>query len=79
MRFKSNTVTQPRTKLAWIRHLRGLSQTQLAAKSGVTADAIRHYEQRHRRIDAATGETLWKLATALEVSIEALLEHDHES
>lgn len=69
---------KPRTKLAWIRKMRGLSQTQLAKRSGVTADAIRHYEQRHRRIDAATGETLWRLATALEVSIESLLEHDQE-
>ena len=67
-----------RTKLAWIRALRGLSQTQLAKKSGVTADAIRHYEQRHRRIDAASGEVLWRLATALEVPMEALLEHDKE-
>lgn len=70
--------TKQRTKLAWIRKMRGLSQDALARKSGVTADAIRHYEQRHRRIDAASGETLWRLATALEVSMESLLEHDKE-
>lgn len=67
-----------RTKLAWIRTLRGLSQSQLAKKSGVSTDAIQHYEQRHRRIDAASGEVLWRLATALEVPMESLLEHDRE-
>lgn len=34
------------TKLAWIRRMNGLSQTQLAKKSGVCANAIRNYEQR---------------------------------
>ena len=67
-----------RTKLAWIRTLRGLSQSQLAKKSGVCRNAIRNYEQRRRRIDAATGEVLWRLATALEVPMESLLEHDKE-
>lgn len=70
--------TKQRTKLAWIRTMRGLSQSQLARKAGVHINVIRHYEQRRRRIDAATGEILWRLSIALEVPMEALLEHDKE-
>lgn len=66
------------TKLAWIRRMNGLSQTQLAKKSGVCANAIRNYEQRRRRIDAASAEVVWRLATVLEVPMESLLEHDKE-
>ena len=64
-----------RTKLAWVRSMRGLSQSQLAEKSGVPIRAIAEYEQRRRLLDKASGEVIWKLATALEVSMESLLEH----
>lgn len=67
------------TKLAWIRKMRGYSQSKLAKAAGVSKRAIENYEQRCRRIDSATGEVLWRLATALEVSMEQLLEHDAEN
>ena len=67
------------TKLAWIRKMRGMSQSKLAKDSGVQLRIIQAYEQRYRRIDLATGEVLWRLATALECSMEQLLEHDSEN
>ena len=67
-----------RTKLAWIRTSQGLSQGKLAALAGVSKRAIENYEERIRRIDGASGDVLWKLATALGVPMEALMEHDRE-
>ena len=69
------TASAMRTKLAWIRTSRGLSQRQLAEKSGVELRAIAEYEQRRRRIDKASAEVVYMLATALECPMEALLEH----
>lgn len=66
------------TKLAWLRKMRGLSQTQLAKKAGCTPQSIRNFEQGVRRIDTATGALIYKLATALETSMESLLEHDND-
>lgn len=66
------------TKLAWIRHMRGLSQTQLAKKSGVSVQLIRHAEQKRRSIDNMSAYSLYLLATALEVPMESLLEHEFE-
>lgn len=67
-----------RTKLAWIRLSRGLSQSQLARLAGVSKRAVEKFEQRERRIDTATGVVIYRLATALQVPMEALMEHDEE-
>lgn len=64
------------TNLKMQRSLRGLSQAQLAKKAGVSKRAIENYEQRVRRIDLATAQVLYRLATALECPMEALMEHD---
>lgn len=66
------------TKLKWIRTMRGMSQSQLARAAGVSVRAIQNYEQRQRRIDLATGTMLYRLATALDVTMEQLLEHDKD-
>lgn len=66
------------TKLAWVRHLRGLSQSQLAEKAGVHIRLIQHAEQRERSIDNMSAYSLYRLATALECPMEALLEHEFE-
>lgn len=71
-------MNKPKTKLAWIRKMRGLSQTQLAKKAGCSVWSIKHFECGHRRIDTATADLVWKIATALETSMESLLEHDLE-
>lgn len=67
-----------RTKLAWTRTMRGLSQSQLAKKSGVSVRVIQLAEQRQRAVDNMSAHSLWLLATALECSMESLLEHDFE-
>jgi len=64
------------TNLKMQRTLRGLSQAQLAKKAGVSKRAIENYEQKVRRIDLATAQVLYRLATALECTMEALMEHD---
>lgn len=52
----------------------GYSQQELADLSGVNVRSIQLYEQRINDIDKAQGHTLYKLAKALHVSIENILE-----
>ena len=62
--------------LVRLRHLRKLSQSQLAKKAGVSKRAIESYEQGVRDINAASGIVLWRLARALNCLMEELLEMD---
>ncbi len=52
----------------------GLSQAQLAKRSGVNIRNIRAYEQAPEAINKATGINLYRLANALYCSVEDLLE-----
>lgn len=52
----------------------GLSQAQLAEKSGVNLRMIQHYEQGQKPINNAEALTVYKLAQALSCSVEDLLE-----
>lgn len=67
------------TKLAWVRHMRGLSQSKLAKMSGVSIRVIQMAEQRQRDVDNMSSHSLYLLATALEVPMESLLEHSFET
>ena len=58
-------------RLKEVRERRGLSQTELDARSGVPAMMISHFETGTR--PSASAATLVKLANALEVSIDYLL------
>lgn len=62
------------TNLKKIRLARGISQENLAKKSGVKLRSIQMYEQRNNDIDKAQSKTLYKLAFALKCSMEDLLE-----
>lgn len=62
------------TNLKRIREASGLSQSELAKKSGVSLRSIQMYEQRNNDIDKAQGHTLYKLSVALGCDIEDLLE-----
>ena len=64
------------TKLKTIRTACGLSRAELAEKTGVKPSAIRDYEQGHRSIDNAVVSSVRKLASALGVAIEDLLEEE---
>ena len=64
------------SKLAHIRQENGLSQSQLADKSGVNRSLIQFYEQGVRDINKAQGQTLKKIAQALGCAMEDLIDQD---
>ena len=55
------------------RKKRKLTQAELAGISGVSLRTIKAYEQTKLDISKAQGETLYKLAKALDCSIEDLI------
>lgn len=61
------------SNLKKFREAKGLSQSQLASKSGIGIKVIQSYEQQSRDINKASGATLYKLSVALDVKIEDLL------
>ena len=62
------------TRLKQLRQQRGLSQSQLAAQSGVPVRTIQQYEQRQKDINKAAFESIIKLAAALSCEPAQLLE-----
>ena len=65
-----NTGNALQINLRKFRDLRGLTQAQMSARSGVGAASISHFETGQR---TPTLETLIKLANALNVTVDALL------
>lgn len=57
-----------------LREKAGLKQSELAAISGVNLRSLQDYEQGHKSIGSAKGETLLRLSYALNCSIEDILE-----
>lgn len=64
------------TNLKEIRMKAGMSQSQLAKKSGVNVRVLQHYEQAYKNIDGANLETLLKLSCALNCQIYEILENE---
>lgn len=62
------------TNLKRIREARGLSQAKLAEISGVNVRMIQYYEQGVKDINAAAALTVYRLAQALDSTVEFLLE-----
>lgn len=62
------------TNLKLIRIMSGLSQSKLAEQSGVSVRMIQHYEQGVKDINAAAALTVYRLAQALDCTVEDLLE-----
>ena len=62
------------SKLAQKRQENGLSQSQLAEKSGVNRSIIQFYEQGVRDINKAQAQTVKKLAQALGCAMEDLID-----
>ena len=56
-----------------IREQKGLTRKELAAKSGVHYKKITDYENEYIDIENVTVKNLYKIATALECTIDALL------
>lgn len=61
-----------------IRKAAHISQSQLADKSGVNVRMIQKYEIGERNINRAEGMTLYRMASALNVQMEQLLQLDDE-
>jgi DNA-binding transcriptional regulator YiaG len=62
------------TSLKRFRHLAGLSQRELAEKSGISLRTIQQYEQRQKNINKAQIDTLTPLSMALYCEVRDLLE-----
>ena len=56
-----------------IREQRGMTRRELAQQSGVNFRSIQDYEQGHKKLSSAGGDTLLRLAAALGCQIEELL------
>lgn len=62
------------SKLKAIRESKDLSQAKLAEASGVSLRILQYYEQGYKDINKAQALTVYKLAQALESTVEDLLE-----
>ena len=62
------------TNLKRIRIERGMTQAELAVKAGINPRTLQDYEQAQKPINTAAAMTVYKLAKALNVEIEKLLE-----
>lgn len=65
-----------KTNLQYRRNLERLTQSELARRSGVNVRMIQHYEQGAKDIDKAEALTVYKLAQALDCTVEDLLEFE---
>ena len=61
-------------KLKEIRTQQGLSQSLLSKKANVSLRALQAYEQGDRELNKAQAETVYKLAQALDCTIEELID-----
>ncbi len=62
------------TNLKRIRTVYGLTQSELAKRSGVSLRSIQMYEQRNKNINKASADTIYRLAKALGCTMEDLIE-----
>ncbi|MGN1038213.1 MAG: helix-turn-helix domain-containing protein, partial [Mailhella sp.] len=74
---KMNQLAQPgktETNMKRLRRQVGLSQRELAEKSGISLRTIQQYEQRQKNINKAQVSTLLPLCMALYCEVKDLLE-----
>ena len=64
----------PETNLKRFRSIYGITQAELARRSGVSLRSIQMYEQRRKDINKASAETLYRLSKVLGCSMERLIE-----
>ena len=62
------------SKLKEARERAGLTQKELSERSGVNLRTVQNYEQEYKDINKAQGLSLYKLAKALDVTMEDLIE-----
>lgn len=64
------------SNLKILRSHKGMSQRELAEASGVSIRMIQYYEQGKNDINKAEALTVYRLAKALDVDMDELLEFD---
>lgn len=62
-------------KLKEMRQSKGLSQSQLAEKTGINVRTIQHYEQGSKNFDHARIDTILKTCIALGCKLEDIIEN----
>ena len=62
------------TNLRLLRENKGISQAELARRTGVSLRSIQQYEQKQKDINKAQALTLYNLAKEFDCSVEALME-----
>lgn len=62
-------------KLKEMRQSRGLSQSQLAEKTGINVRTIQHYEQGSKIFDHARIDTILKICVALSCQLDDIIEN----
>lgn len=61
------------TRLKQIRELKGLTQAELAEKSGVNLRTVQNYEQGYKNINKGAVETVLKIAEALDCNVYEII------
>lgn len=64
----------PETNLKRIRTIYGFTQAELSERSGVSLRSIQMYEQRNKKINKASAETIYSLAKVLGCTMEDIIE-----
>lgn len=67
-----------KTSLQYYRHLKRLSQSELAEQAGVNFRTLQEYEQGRRKLGVAQVATIARLANALGVDVSDLLKDEQE-
>ena len=67
-----------KSSLQYYRHLKRLSQSELAEQAGVNFRTLQEYEQGRRKLGVAQAATLARLASALDVDVSDLLKDEQE-
>lgn len=64
----------PETNLKRIRTIYGITQAELAKRSGVSLRSIQMYEQRNKNINKANADTMYQISKVLGCTMEDLIE-----
>ena len=62
-------------KLKEMRQSRGLSQSQLAEKTGINIRTLQHYEQGSKNFDHARIDTILRVCIALDCKLDDIIEN----
>ncbi len=62
------------TKLKTVRQSKGLTQRELAERTGISLRTLQHYEQGSKDLNQAAALTVYAIAKALEVEMVELLD-----